>query len=212
MKIPVHNLSGKKVGEATLDKDVFGCAHNADLLQQVYTAQAANRRSGSAHTKIRSDRRGGGKKPWKQKGTGNARTGSTRNPIWRKGGVIFGPLKEKNFSKNINVKMKRKALCIALSDKVRSNNVVLVDEIALKENKTKEFDAALGKLKITQSLLVGFAPEERKHNLALRNIPRAAGLPAEQLNVFDVMNAEKLLLSKDAVKTLQEQHKAEVKA
>ncbi len=206
MKIEVKNLAGKKESDIILSDTVFGVPANDGLVHQVYVAQSANRRSGSAHTKTRDQRRGGGKKPWKQKGTGNARTGSIRNPIWRGGGVMFGPDKSRNFSKKINGKQKQKALAIALSDKVREGKLVVVSSLVIENNKTKKFSDALEALGIDKTVVVGFSQEETPSYRALKNIPRTNGLPAEQLNVFDIANAQYILLSKEAVSGIEERY------
>jgi large subunit ribosomal protein L4 len=137
IKIDIYNLEGKVIDNISLNDQIFGLDENDILVHQVYVAQAANRRLGSSHTKTRGERRGGGRKPWKQKGTGNARTGTIRNPIWRGGGIIFGPRKNQNFSKNINSKMKKKALLIALSGKLKNEKIKIIDSLKLAENKTK---------------------------------------------------------------------------
>lgn len=206
MKIEVKNLAGKKDSDITLNDAVFALPENDGLVHQVYVAQSANRRSGSAHTKTRDQRRGGGKKPWKQKGTGNARTGSIRNPIWRGGGVMFGPDKTRNFSKKVNGKQKQKALAIALSDKVREGKFIVVSSLVIEDNKTKKFSDALKALGINKSVVVGFSQEETQSYRALKNIPQTNGLPCDQLNVFDVMNAQFILLSKEAVSGIEERY------
>lgn len=201
-KIDVYNIEGKKVSDVALNDKVFGIEKNDALVHQVYVAQSANRRSGSAHTKIRSDVRGGGKKPWKQKGTGNARTGSIRNPLWRGGGVIFGPLKGKNYTQSINEKMKQKALLIALSEKVRNEKIRIVEDLALEQPKTKVIAGFLSTVGITKSTLIALAKNESGTYKASRNIDRVTALEAEKLNVFDVMNAEYLVVSKETLKQL----------
>jgi large subunit ribosomal protein L4 len=201
-KIDVYNIEGKKVSDVALNDKVFGIEKNDALVHQVYVAQSANRRSGSAHTKIRSDVRGGGKKPWKQKGTGNARTGSIRNPLWRGGGVIFGPLKGKNYTQSINEKMKQKALLIALSEKARNEKIRIVENLALEQPKTKVIAGFLSTVGITKSTLIALAKNESDTYKASRNIDRVTALEAEKLNVFDVMNAEYLVVSKETLKQL----------
>ncbi len=207
-KLDVYNIEGKKTGDVTLDATVFEVDENDVLVHQVYVAQSANRRSGTAHTKIRSDRRGGGKKPWKQKGTGNARTGSIRNPIWRGGGVTFGPLKNRNFKKSINEKMKRKALMIALSDKVRGDKVRVIESLVVKDNKTKVVAGLIAEMGIDKSMVVGFSVDESGSYVAARNVPKVNAMATDQLNVYDVLNAEYLVLSKDSVKQLTNKYTA----
>ncbi len=207
LKIPIYNLKGEKLKENVVSEEVFGLPKNDALLHQVYVAQRAAQRKVIAHTKNRSERAGSGRKPWKQKGTGNARTGSIRNPIWREGGIVFGPTKERNFKKKINQKMKQKALKIALSEKVRNNLLIVVDELKLAESKTKVFYQAIQDLKIKGSLLVGFALKEKHTNLYLRNIPRTKGILEKQLNVLDILNYKYLLLSLNSLKELEERYK-----
>src|SRR3989339_1266964 len=137
MKAAVHNLEGKKIKDIELANFVFGVEKNDVLLHQVYVAQYANRQQILAHTKDRAERAGSGKKPWKQKGTGRARVGSVRSPIWRKGGIVFGPTKDRNFKKDVPKKMGQKALAVALSSKVRDKEMFLIEDLAMKEAKTK---------------------------------------------------------------------------
>jgi large subunit ribosomal protein L4 len=174
----------------------------------VYVAQSANRRSGSAHTKTRSERRGGGKKPWKQKGTGNARTGSIRNPIWRGGGITFGPLKTRNFKKSINEKMKRKALLIALSEKVNGDKIRVVETLEIPDNKTKVVATMISGLDLNKSMLMGFATSETNSHVAARNVEKVKTIATEQLNVYDVLNSEYLVISKESVKQLTDKYSA----
>ena len=206
MKIAVHNLAGKKVVDMELSDAVFGVPANDALTHQVYVAQYSNRRKVIAHAKGRAEVAGSGKKPWAQKGTGRARTGAARNPIWRGGGSIFGPTKNRNFKKNIPDKMKRKALLISLSDKVRSGDLIVIDDMKLKERKTKQFAAALKKLKIKGSLLIGIADLEREIVLYSRNIPKVDPISIKQLNVFDILNRKNLILSKESVKFLENKY------
>ena len=207
-KLDVYNIEGKKDGNIEISDAVFGVEKNDALVHQVYVAQAANRRSGSAHTKTRSQRRGGGKKPWKQKGTGNARTGSIRNPIWRGGGVTFGPLNTRNFKKSINTKMKRKALLIALSEKVRGDKVRVVDSLNVADNKTKIVSNMIDGIGIDKSMVIGFSADESGSHVAARNIDKVNAVETNQLNVFDVLNSDYLILSKDSVEQLTNKYTA----
>ena len=205
-KAIVYNLSGKKIEDINLSDNVFSVPKNDALLHQVYVAQFANKRTVIAHTKNRGERKGTGKKPWKQKGTGNARVGSRRTPVWRGGGVVFGPTKDRNFKKKINKKMNQKAVRIALSEKARSRNLIIVDEMKLKEKKTKEFAKALANLKIKGSALVGLASQEKDLYLYSRNISKVNPIPTSHLNVFDILNNKYLILSKGSVKFLEEKY------
>ena len=137
MEIATYNQQGKETGTIELPESIFGLKWNADLVNQVVNAQRSNQRQTVAHSKGRSEVRGGGKKPWRQKGTGRARHGSIRSPIWKGGGVTHGPTKERNFYKKVNKKMSKKALFVALSAKARDNEIMALDEIKLKEPKTK---------------------------------------------------------------------------
>ncbi|GBE16269.1 50S ribosomal protein L4 [bacterium BMS3Abin15] len=206
-KVAVHNLTGKKMGDISLSESVFGLPSNNSLLHQVYVALSAGKRKVIAHTKGRSDRKGSGKKPWKQKGTGRARTGSVKNPIWRKGGVTFGPTKNRNFKRDINKKMRQKGIMIALSEKTRSKDLMIVDEIKLSQKKTKDFSKSLGKLKIDKNVLIGFSDKEKDWRMFSKNIDKANNILTSNLNVFDILNNKYLLLSKDSVKYLEDKYK-----
>lgn len=143
IKINIYNQKAEAVGEMELADRIFGVPANQNLVHQAVVAQMANSRQVLAHTKDRSEVRGGGKKPWRQKGTGRARAGSSRSPIWKGGGVTFGPRKERNFSKKINKKMRQKAILMALSDKVASNNLLVLDKLEMDNYKTKVFNKIL---------------------------------------------------------------------
>lgn len=156
MELKVYNQKAEEVGKIKLSEAVFGLSWNPDLVHQVMTAMRANQRKGTAHAKTRAEVRGGGRKPWRQKGTGRARHGSIRSPLWRGGGVTFGPTKEKVYSQKINKKMKRKALFVALSQKARDNEILILDDWKLKTPKTKEASAimkSLSKIKGFEKLL-----------------------------------------------------------
>jgi len=146
VKVNIYNSNGEIVGEASLNSQIFGLDVNYDLVHQAAVAQISNRRNVVSKTKDRSEVSGGGKKPWRQKGTGRARAGSTRSPLWKGGGVTFGPTNNRNFKKKINKKMKTKALFVCLSDRVAENNLILVDKYDLKQAKTKQFNLLLNKL------------------------------------------------------------------
>ncbi|TSC62298.1 MAG: large subunit ribosomal protein L4 [Parcubacteria group bacterium Greene0416_14] len=160
MEATVYNLKGEKSGTVTLPGTVFGVAWNGDLVHQVVTAMQANARTPVAHTKNRGEVSGGGKKPWRQKGTGRARHGSIRSPIWIGGGVTHGPRKDKNYAQKINKKMRSKALYTALSQKMRDNEILFVDHLFLEEAKTKEAKHVLGNL----AKVKGFEPLATKRN------------------------------------------------
>ncbi len=205
-KVSVYNLEGKKVEDLNLSEKVFGLPMNNDLLHQAYVAIASNKRQVLAHTKDRGERKGTGKKPWRQKGTGNARAGSVRSPLWRKGGITFGPTKDRNFKKDINKKMMRKAILIALSEKLKNEKLMILDKINLTEKKTKEFANGIKNLKVKGSMLVGFAEKEKDLRLYSRNIDKVQNILTGNLNVFDILNNKYLLLSKDSVKYLEDKY------
>jgi len=194
-KVKVYNLTGEVVGEQELNPGVFNVEVNPVLVQQIAVAQTANARKPWAHTKERSEVRGGGKKPWKQKGTGRARHGSIRSPLWKGGGVTFGPRQERNFTKRVNKKMKQNALRMVLSDKLADERVILVDSLDLPEVKTKLVVNALDKLpkKGYRSLLV-LNKGVQNVSLSARNISDVETVGAESLNVVDLLKAHTVIL------------------
>lgn len=203
IKFPVHNLEGKKTKDIELSEAVFGVKPNDALLHQVYVSQYANRRRVLAHTKDRSERAGSGRKPWRQKGTGRARVGSVRSPIWRKGGVIFGPTKDRNFKKEVPKKMNRKAIAIALSGKLKEKELMIVEDFEMKDPKTKLMKKAIENLKLKKSILLGFSKKEKASRRAVNNLPYADGIDVENLNVFDMLNRKYLVLSEDGVRNIE---------
>lgn len=203
MKVAVKNLSGKNVKEIELVDTLFGLPSNDVLLHQVYVALATNERQTIAHTKDRAERAGSGKKPWRQKGTGRARVGETRNPVWRKGGVVFGPRKEENYAKDANKKMRQKAVMIALADKLRSGKCILVESLTFPEMKTKLFSEARTALEMgTRSAVVAFATAELPSARVTRNVPRTKHTLAENLNVHELLNHEFVLVSLSGIEEL----------
>jgi len=207
LKVNVYNLEGKKVEDIELSEAVFGLKKNDELLHQAYVAISSNQRQVLAHAKDRGERSGSGKKPWKQKGTGNARVGSVRTPVWRGGGVVFGPTKDRNFKKEINKKMMKKAILLALSSKAKSENVIVLDKIELAEKKTKKFAEIIKNLKIKGTALIGFSEKEKDFKLYSRNLKKADSELTSNLNVFDIMNHKNLVLSKESIKYLEEKYK-----
>lgn len=204
-KVAIYNLAGEQQGDLELTDKVFAVPGNDALLHQVFVSISANNRSVIAHTKDRSERAGSGKKPFRQKGTGGARGGSVRSPLWRKGGVTFGPTKDRNFKKDINKKMKRKATMIALSEKVKNDNFKVIDNITPKEQKTKSFAAAFGKLKLAGKVLVAFSEQEQGLRRYCRNIRNTSVTLTKDLNVHDLLGNKMLVLSKDSVAQLEKQ-------
>lgn len=211
MKFSVHNLEGNKVKDVDLPEGIFGLKPNDALVHQVYVSQYANRRQVLAHTKDRAERAGSGKKPWKQKGTGRARVGSVRTPVWRKGGITFGPTKDRNFKKDIPKKMKKKALSVVLSGKVKEKELFLMESLKMKEVKTKSIKKMIENLKLKGTILFGFGKSEKESKRASRNIPRTTNLDTENLNVFDILNHKYLVISEESVKVLEKNIKMDKK-
>ncbi|HHD92179.1 MAG TPA: 50S ribosomal protein L4 [Candidatus Portnoybacteria bacterium] len=202
MKVAVYNQEGEEKEKIDLIKDIFGLKINLDLIHQALVTQLANSRQPLAHTKDRSEVRGGGKKPWRQKGTGRARHGSTRSPIWIGGGVTFGPRKEKDYSKKINKKAKKKALLMVLSSKLKDNELIVVDNLKLKERKTKEGIRILNnfeKIINQKSVLLATLGSEKDTTQVFRNIPKAKTIAVRNVNIKDLLNSKYLFISKDGV-------------
>lgn len=204
-KVALYNSKGEKGKDIELPEAVFGVPGNDTLLHQVYVAISNNLRHPIAHTKNRAERAGSGKKPWRQKGTGRARIGQVRAPHWRKGGVVFGPTSDRNYSKRTNRKMRRKALRIALSEKVRSERLLVVDAFDFPEMKTRAFAAMLGGIGISgKKALVGLLSAERETSLASRNIERISNVFSEDMSAYDLLNNEYLIISKASVDMLSQ--------
>jgi len=212
-KVKLYNQQGKEVGKAELPSEVFGVEMNADLVHQAVVAQMAKARQPIAHTKDRSEVRGGGRKPWQQKGTGRARHGSIRSPIWIGGGVTFGPTKERVFAKKINKKMKRQALLMALSSKVKDGELILLDKLEIAEAKTKKILEIIKNLKskikkdIDKGSLIILPAKDEKIIRASRNIPKVQTIGADSLNVVDVLKYKYLLMPQEAIKVIKKTYK-----
>lgn len=203
-KVAVYNLQGSQTGEIELSDTLFAADINKAVIHQVVRAQLANKRQGTKCTLTRTEVRGGGKKPYRQKGTGRARQGSIRSPQFNKGGAVFAP-KPRSFRIAVPKKMKRLALEGVLTDKVVCNNFVVVENLALEAPKTKEMVKVLGNLKLAQSktLIITAEPDETVARAA-GNIPAVATSLVNTINVVDVLKADKLLITKEAVERLQE--------
>lgn len=199
-KVDVYNITGEKVGQQELDEKVFNVAVNELVVHQVLVAQQANSRQVVAHTKNRADVRGGGKKPWKQKGTGRARAGSSRSPIWRGGGVTFGPRSDRNFTLMVNKKVKTKALRMVLSDKVAHDHLILIDAFVMEKPKTSEIVAMMKKLPVeNKKVLVSFASKDEALLRSVRNLAKVGYIAADSLNVVDLLRYDYLMLDKAAM-------------
>lgn len=205
MKTAVYNQDGKENGEVLLPKEIFDVKMNTDLVHQVVVAQISNRRQVIAHTKDRGEVSGGGKKPWRQKGTGRARHGSSRSPLWRHGGVTFGPTNEVVYKKEIPNKMKRKALFMVLSDKVRNNLLVVLEELKLEKAKTKLAAEILNRLPSKkESTLVALPKMDKILISAMRNIRGVSSMQAKDLNCLDAISSKYLVLPKESIKIIKE--------
>lgn len=202
-KLSVLNIKGEKVKDITLNDAVWGIAPNDAVLYDAITLTRNSLRQGTADTKTRSEVSGGGRKPWKQKGTGRARQGSTRAPQWIKGGVVFGP-HPRSYSKKMNRKERRLALISALSYKVLDKELVVLDHLPLETNKTKEMIKILANLNVTGKILV--VVDELTENVILgtRNLNNVVLLEASEINTLDIVAADKMIVTEDAVKKIEE--------
>ena len=210
MLVKTSNQNGKEIEQIRLPKEIFEVKMNPDLLHQVVVSQMANRRRVIAHTKGRGEVRGGGRKPWRQKGTGRARHGSIRSPIWVGGGVTFGPTKERNYKKKINKKMKKRALFMVLSAKVKDKELRILEDLKLEKPKTKEMVKILSKIQHLKSkiqnpsTLIVLPKKDEKVIKAARNIPKIETIEARNLNALDLLSFKYLLIPKKAIKTIKE--------
>lgn len=208
MNIKVYNQKAKETGTLEVPDAVFGLKWNADLVHQVVTSQMANKRAGTAHTKNRGEVSGGGKKPWQQKGTGRARHGSNRSPIWVGGGITHGPRSDKNYTKKINKKMAKKALFTVLSAKARDNELIVIDDLTLSEVKTKNASAliknfanqeAFQKITKGKGVLVALPESLRPAKRAFRNLPYAGIEEARNVHALEAMRYKFIMIPKDAL-------------
>jgi large subunit ribosomal protein L4 len=215
VKINVYNQKAEILEEIKLSKDVFGLEANEDLIHQAVVSQESNKRQVLANTKTKAEVRGGGKKPWRQKGTGRARAGSTRSPIWIGGGITFGPRKNRNFTKKINKKMKQKALMMVLSDKVSSDNIVVVDKVDIDEFKTKKFDNFLKKMEsifsakkdnVKRSFLFVNDVKNEKLLMSSKNLTGFSMINLENLNIIDLLKYKNLLITKSAIQVINDRY------
>ncbi|MEK7099026.1 MAG: 50S ribosomal protein L4 [Patescibacteria group bacterium] len=212
MQVKVYNQQGEETGAMELPAGVFGVKWNADLVHQVAVSYAANRRRGTAQAKTRGEVRGGGKKPWRQKGTGRARHGSIRSPIWKGGGVTHGPRADKNYAKKINKKMARRALWSVLSAKVRDHEILVMDDLKFPDAKTKAASAMFRKfsgrtefsnIEKGNGVLVLLPGKDASARRALRNLPYAGVEDARNLNVHTALQYRYILFPKSALEALK---------
>lgn len=202
-KVAVYNIKGEQVGEMDLKDEVFGVEVRKDILHAAVVAHLAAARRGTASTKTRGEVSGGGRKPWRQKGTGRARHGSIRSPIWRGGGVVFGP-KPRSYEIKLPKKMRRLAMKSALSAKVERGDMIVLDELTMAQPKTKEMVNILKNLKVDRKALVVTADKDEIVFKSARNIPGVKPVEAAGLNVYDLLAHDKLVITKDAVARVEE--------
>ena len=201
-QVAVYNIEGKEVDKLELNDSVFGVEINEHLVHMAVVAQLANNRQGTQSAKTRAEVRGGGRKPWRQKGTGHARQGSTRAPQWTGGGVVFAPV-PRDYSFKLNKKEKRLALKSALTSRVQENKLIVVDELKFDEIKTKKFQNVMNNLNVKKALVV-LADNDEKVVMSARNIPTIQTALTNTINVYDIMKAGTVVLTKDAVAKIEE--------
>lgn len=201
-QVSVYNMEGKEVGNLDLSDAVFDAPINEHLVHMAVLQQLANNRQGTQKAKTRSEVRGGGRKPWRQKGTGHARQGSTRSPQWTGGGVVFAPV-PRDYSFKLNKKEKRAALKSALTSRVQEGKLIVVDKFAMDEIKTKRFAEVMKNLKVEKALVV-LADNDEKVVMSARNIPSVKTSGANTINVYDILKYNTVVLTQDAVKLIEE--------
>ena len=206
-KIDVYDQTGAKAGTMTLNDAVFGAEYNEPLIHQVVKAYLANQRQGTKSALTRSEVRGHAKKPWRQKGTGRARHGSTKGPQWRGGGVVCAP-KPRDFSQKINKQMRRAAFISAISTKLAENNIIVLKDLKLEAPKTKLMKKVLDDLKLNKSVLLVVKGYDETVDRASRNIPKVSMCDSDLLNVYQIVATNKLVITQDAIKSIEEAYKA----
>lgn len=204
--VDVFDMNGKVVSKMELSETIFGIKPNKVVMHMAVVNYLANQRQGTQSTLTRSEVRGGGKKPWRQKGTGHARQGSIRAPQWRHGGVALGP-KPRDYSYSINKKVKRLAIKSALSSKIISNNFIVLDSLSFEEYKTKQMIEVLSKLGVDKKTLIVMSEPDNKIKKSAANIPGVTTTLVNTINVYDILNHEKLIIVKDAINKIEETYK-----
>lgn len=211
IELPLYNQQGQPVDKINVDESLFGRAVHKRLLRDVIIMYETNQRKGTASTKRRSEVRGSSRKPWRQKGTGRARVGTIRSPIWRHGGVVFGP-HPRDYSYHLPKKMVRKALDSALLSKFQDKETSVVESVKLEQPKTKEVKGLLNNIGIKGSCLIGIKSPDRTLHLSVRNIPSTSLLPVQDFNAYTVLRHKNLLLTKEALDDLIARRKANDKS
>lgn len=205
-KVKVYNLEGKEE-EMDLPEEIFAVEPQNDLVHQAVVAQLANSRQVLADTKNRGEVRGGGRKPWKQKGTGRARHGSIRSPLWKGGGVTFGPTSDRNYRKKINKKMKTKALFMVLSSKLKNGDLIVVKDLKLKKGSTKIMKGILNNLQVKGKTIIALAKKNDNVIKSTNNISKVSTISSDSLNVVDLLKNKTLIIDKNGVEKIQETYK-----
>lgn len=200
--VSVYNMEGKEVGKMDLNDAVFGVEINEHLVHMAVVQMLANKRQGTQKAKTRSEVSGGGRKPWRQKGTGHARQGSTRAPQWKGGGVVFAPV-PRDYSFKMNKKEKRIALKSVLTSRVQENKMIVLDELKLDEIKTKKFKEVMDNLKVEKAMVV-IGEQDANVICSARNLPKVSTAVAENINVYDILKGDTLVITKDAVAKIEE--------
>lgn len=200
--VSVYNMEGKEVGKMDLNDAVFGVEINEHLVHMAVVQNLANKRQGTQKAKTRSEVSGGGRKPWRQKGTGHARQGSTRAPQWKGGGVVFAPT-PRDYSFKLNKKEKRAALKSVLTSRVQDNKLIVLDELKFDAIKTKDFKKVMDNLKVEKAMVV-IGGQDENVILSARNLPTINTAVAENINVYDILKGDTLVLTKDAVAKIEE--------
>jgi large subunit ribosomal protein L4 len=204
MKIDLYQQSGEKKGTVEVSDLMFASKVNEELMRLSLLRQLSNARQSNAHVKTRAEVRGGGKKPWKQKGTGRARVGSTRNPVWRGGGVVFGPRNVRNYEKMMPKKARRQALFSGLSQKASEKSVFALDKFDIKTPKTKDFAELVKKLPVERSLLVVIGERDVKLEKSISNLPNVKTILVDYLNLHDLLKYEKVMFMQSALKKAEQ--------
>lgn len=204
MKVSTYNQEGKEIKDMELESNIFDLELNNDLVHQVVVSQMSNRRQGGAHTKDRGDVSGGGKKPWRQKGTGRARHGSIRSPLWRGGGTTFGPRNTKDYKKVIPKEMKRKALLMALSAKAKDGELFVIDSLKTEDHKTKTIKKIIDSFNFSGSILIVLPSYDKNVVLGAQNLPKVETMPAKNITALDLLSFKNILITADAIEVIKE--------
>lgn len=204
MKASIYNQEGKEIEKSEIESSIFDLELNDDLVHQVVVSQMSNRRQGSAHTKSRGDVSGGGKKPWRQKGTDRARHGSIRSPLWRGGGVTFGPKNIKDYKKIIPKEMKRKALFMALSAKAKDRELFVIDSLKVKDHKTKTVKKIIDSFNFSGSILIVLPSYDKNIVLGSQNLVKVETMPAKNITALEILSFKNIVLTKEAISVIKE--------